>query len=172
MNDRKNDVYSDKTDHPGAKAGVGATVGGVAGGVAGGAAAGAAAGGMTGPVGAVVGAAIGAVVGAVAGRNMKADPALEDAYWRDNYSSRPYVTGDSSYDDYGPAYQHGVNSYSKHQGRSFDEVEPELGRDWSSARGKSSLEWENAKHASRDAWHRLSDSVERAVPGDSDRDGR
>ena len=36
----------------------------------------------------------------------------------------------------------------------------------------SSLEWERAKHASRDAWHRLSDSVERVIPGDSDRDGR
>ena len=29
-----------------------------------------------------------------------------------------------------------------------------------------------AKHASRDAWDRLSNAVERAVPGDSDRDGR
>ena len=27
-------------------------------------------------------------------------------------------------------------------------------------------------NASRDAWHRLSNSIERAVPGDSDRDGR
>jgi len=33
------------------------------------------------------------------------------------------------------------------------------------------LTWDNAKHASRDAWQRLSNMVERAVPGDSDRDG-
>jgi hypothetical protein len=172
MNDERRDLTSDKKDHPGAKAGAGAVVGGVAGGVAGGAAAGAAAGGMTGPVGAAVGAAVGAVVGAVAGRSMRADPAVEDAYWRDNYSSRPYVTQGASYDDYAPAYRYGWDSYSKYPDRSFDEVEPELSRDWGTARGRSSLEWEHAKHASRDAWHRMSNAVERAVPGDSDRDGR
>src|SRR5687767_9114464 len=103
MDDRKRDLSKDK-DHPGAKAktGTGAVVGGVAGGVAGGAAAGAAAGGMTGPVGAAVGAAVGAVAGAVAGRKMRHDPAVEDAYWRTNYSSRPYVTQGQPYDDYEP----------------------------------------------------------------------
>ncbi|MBA3773936.1 MAG: hypothetical protein H0X13_16030 [Ramlibacter sp.] len=169
MNDRELDLNKDK-DRPAAKSGVGAVVGGVAGGVAGGATAGALAGGVTGPVGAVLGAAVGAVVGAVAGR--KADPAVEDAYWRDNHSSRPYATGGATYDEYQPAYRYGMDSYSKYPDRSFDDVEPELGRNWGSARGKSSLEWENAKHASRDAWHRLSNAAERAIPGDSDRDGR
>jgi hypothetical protein len=171
MKDQNRDLTNDKQDHPGAKAGTGAVVGGVTGGVAGGAAAGAMAGGLTGPVGAAVGAAVGAVAGAVAGR-MQADPAVEDAYWRDNYSSRPYVSAGASYDDYAPAYRYGAESYSKYPDRSFDEVEPELSRDWSSARGGSSLEWEHAKHASRDAWHRVSNAVERAVPGDSDGDGR
>lgn len=169
MTDRKRDLTNDK-DRPVAKAGVGAVVGGVAGGVAGGAAAGAAAGGMTGPVGAVVGAAVGAAVGAIAGR--KVDPAVEDTYWRDNYSSRPYVTAGSSYDEYAPAYRYGADAYTRYPNRSFDEVESELGRDWGTARGKSSLEWEHAKHASRDAWHRVSNAVERAVPGDADGDGR
>lgn len=169
MTDRKRDLTNEK-DRPVAKAGVGAVVGGVAGGVAGGAAAGAAAGGMTGPVGAVVGAAVGAAVGAIAGR--KVDPAVEDTYWRDNYSSRPYVTAGSSYDEYAPAYRYGADAYTRYPNRSFDEVESELGRDWGTARGKSSLEWEHAKHASRDAWHRVSNAVERAVPGDSDGDGR
>ena len=171
MNERKPGLQKDKTDRPVAKASVGAVVGGAAGGVAGGAAAGAAAGGMTGPVGAAVGAAVGAVVGAVAGR-MKADPVVEDAYWRDNYSSRPYASGGASYDEYEPAYRYGMDSYSKYPDRSFDEVEPDLGRDWPNARGRSSLEWERAKHATRDAWHRLSNAAERAIPGDSDRDGR
>ena len=151
--------------------GTGAVVGGAIGGVAGGAAAGAAVGGMTGPVGALVGAAVGAVAGAVAGRGMGVDPAVEDAYWRDNYSSRPYVQG-GTYDDYGPAYQYGANARTKYPNRSFDDVETDLSRDWSNARGKSSLQWENAKHASRDAWQRVSDTVERAIPGDSDRDGK
>jgi hypothetical protein len=173
MNDHKRDLSADRKDHPAAK-GVGAVVGGVAGGVAGGAAAGAAVGGMTGPVGAAVGAAVGAVVGAVAGKGVAkaADPAIEESFWRDNYASRPYVTAGANYDDYGPAYRYGVDSYSRYPDRSFDEMETDLSRDWSKARGESSLEWDKAKHASRDAWHRVSNAVERAVPGDSDRDGK
>ena len=168
-----NEVADKKASHPVAT-GVGAALGGVAGGVAGGAAAGAAVGGMTGPVGAVVGAVAGAVAGAFAGRGVgeAVDPVAEDTYWRDNYSDRPYVTSGLTYDDYGPAYSYGVDAYSRNPDRSFDEVEPDLSRDWSAARGRSSLEWEQAKHASRDAWHRLSDRVERAIPGDSDRDGK
>jgi hypothetical protein len=100
------------------------------------------------------------------------DPDAEDKYWRENYSSRPYVQSGASYDDYGPAYRHGVDAYSRYPDRQFDEVEPDLGRDWGRARGSSALEWERAKSASRDAWQRLSDTVERATPGDSDRDGR
>lgn len=39
-------------------------------------------------------------------------------------------------------------------------------------RKSSSLEWDRAKHASGDAWQRVRDNVERATPGDSDRDGK
>ncbi len=152
-------------------AGTGAVVGAAAGGAAGGAVAGALVGGVTGPVGAAVGAAIGAAAGAIANRH-KADPVLEDKYWRDNYSSRPYANKEASFEDYSPAYRTGVESYSRNPGRSFDEIEPELGRDWNSNRGRSSLEWEHARPAARDAWDRLSNSVERAIPGDSDKDGR
>ncbi|HEX7890588.1 MAG TPA: hypothetical protein VF522_14600 [Ramlibacter sp.] len=167
MNEKR-DLSSDKIDRPEAKgAAKGAVVGGVAGGVAGGAAAGAVVGGMTGPVGAAIGAAVGAAAGALAGKH-KADPAIEDAYWRDNYASRPYIKSGATYDDYEPAYRYGWDAQSRHAGRSYDEVEPELARDWGTARGKSSLEWEHAKHATRDAWHR----VERALPGDADKDGR
>ena len=173
LNDAGKPVGTDSKSHPVAK-GVGAAVGGVAGGITGGAAAGAAVGGMTGPVGAAVGAVAGAVVGALAGKGVAnaVDPAAEDQYWRDNYSSRPYITSGASYDDYSPAYRYGVDAYSRHPGRAFDEVEPDLGRDWIASRGRSKLEWEHAKHASRDAWRRVSDAVERATPGDSDRDGK
>jgi len=149
---------------------VGTGVGAVAGGVA----AGAAAGSVAGPVGTVVGAAVGAVAGGLAGKAIaeQVDPSAEDDYWRNNYASRPYVDSGSSYDDYGPAYSYGVNSYTSNPGRSFDDVEPTLSRDWDRARGSSSLGWERAKHATRDAWNRVSNSVERAIPGDSDGDGR
>ncbi len=149
---------------------VGTGVGAVAGGMA----AGAAAGTVAGPVGTVVGAAIGAVVGGLAGKGVaeSIDPTREDAYWRENYAARPYVSAGSSYDDYGPAYGYGVSSYGKHSGRTFEAAESDLERGWNTARGKSSLTWERAKDATRDAWNRTSDAVERAVPGDSDRDGK
>jgi hypothetical protein len=155
----------------GREAAKGAVAGGVVGGVAGGATTGALAGGVTGPVGAAIGAAAGAVVGALAGK-AKADPVAEDNYWRDNFSSRPYVSSGATYDDYGPAYRHGVDAYSRYPNRPFDEIESDLGRDWTTSRGQSSLEWERAKHASRDAWSRVKDTAERAMPGDADRDGR
>lgn len=158
---------TDKESH----AGKGAVVGGVAGGVAGGALTGALAGGVTGPVGAAIGAAAGAVAGMLAGK-AKADPAVEDTYWRNNYSSRPYVTGGAAYDDYAPAYRHGVEAHTRYPDRHFDEIESDLGRDWGTTRGKSSLEWDKAKLASRDAWTRVKDTAERAIPGDSDRDGK
>lgn len=164
----------DKDKTTGKKAagtGVGLATGAALGGVAGGATAGALAGGVTGPVGAVIGAAVGAVAGAVMG-NRAADPALEDNYWRENHSNRPYAQKDVGFDEYQPAYRAGVESYNKNPGRSFDDVEPELGSNWSRARGKSSLEWEHAKPAARDAWERLSNATERAIPGDSDKDGR
>ena len=140
----------------------------------GGAAAGAVTGTVAGPVGTVIGAAVGAIVGGLAGKGIAEtiDPTREDAYWRDNYRERPYVDSGSSYDEYGPAYGYGVEAYRKYPGRSFDEVETSLSRDWPKARGSSGLGWDHAKHATRDAWNRVSDSVERAVPGDSDRDGK
>jgi hypothetical protein len=155
--------------------GVGAVAGGVAGGMAGAAATGAAAGTVVGgPVGTAIGAVVGAVAGGLLGRGVAEmiDPAAEDAYWRDNYSSRPYISSGASYDDYGPAYRYGVDAATKYPGRSFDEVDAELGTNWPSTRGSSRLEWDRAKHAARDSWQRVSDTIERAVPGDSDRDGK
>lgn len=164
-----NDANRDPiTDEPGSHpigTGVGAALGG--------AAAGAAAGTVVGPVGTIIGAAVGAVVGGLAGKGVAemVDPTAEEAYWRENYVSRPYAKN-ASFDDYGPAYGYGVNARTKYPGRNFTDIESDLSRDWNASRGKSKLDWNGARVASRDAWDRLSDSVERAVPGDSDRDGK
>lgn len=122
----------------------------------GGAAAGAAAGTVVGPVGTVIGAAVGAVVGGLAGKGVAEtiDPTRENAYWRENYSDRPYVQQGSSYDDYGPAYGFGVDAFSRYPGRTFDEIEPEMSRQWTTGSGPSTLRWDSAKHAARDAWDR------------------
>jgi hypothetical protein len=47
----------------------------------------------------------------------------------------PMSTPSASYDDYGPAYAYGVNSYSTYAGRDWDDVEPELSGRWDTARG-------------------------------------
>jgi hypothetical protein len=140
----------------------------------GGAAAGAASGAVAGPVGSVVGAVVGAVLGGLAGKQVAEgmDPTMEDAHWREHYASRPYVNSGASYDDYGPAYGLGVAEFGRFPSRSFDEVEPELAREWDARRGTSALAWDQARPATRDAWQRVSDAAERALPGDADRDGK
>ena len=149
---------------------VGTGIGAAAGGMA----AGAAAGSVAGPVGTVAGAAVGAVAGGLAGKAIaeRIDPTMEEAYWRENYTSKPYIRSGATFDDYGPAYMYGVENYGRFHGATFDEVESDLARDWQRAKGKSSLAWEDARHATRDSWQRLSDTIERATPGDSDRDGK
>ncbi|MDB5819529.1 MAG: hypothetical protein JWQ11_3169 [Rhizobacter sp.] len=138
---------------------VGVGVGAAAGGMA----AGAAVGTVAGPLGTAVGAAVGAVIGGLAGKGVaeSIDPTVEDAYWRENYASRDYVAKDRSYDDYGPAYGYGVGQY---QGdRSFEDVEPELGEGWNGARGQSTLAWDDARPAARDAWDRIGARSDRGL---------
>ena len=125
--------------------------------LAGGAAAGAAVGTVAGPVGTLVGAAVGVVLGGLAGKGVAEaiDPTREDAYWRDNFSTRPYVEQGSRFEDYGPAYGLGVDAVSRYPGRSFDEVEPEMSQQWARSAGTSTLRWDNARNAARDAWNRV-----------------
>jgi hypothetical protein len=139
-------------------------------GAAGGAAAGAAIGSVGGPIGTAVGGLVGAIAGAAAGHSVAEgiDPTAEDAYWEKNHHLRPYYISDYDYNDYRPAYQMGYEGYGQRDGRSYDEVEPELSRNWEEKRGQSRLDWDNARDAVRDGWHR----VERAIPGDADGDGR
>ena len=96
------------------------------------------------------------------------NPTVEDAYWRDNYKTRHYATAGTTYDTYRPAYQYGWESAGRYRGRKFDDVEPELRKSWESNPSNARLQWEQAKQPVRDAWHR----VERAIPGDFDKDGR
>lgn len=100
------------------------------------------------------------------------DTNAEEAYWRQNYVNRPYVTEGTSFTEYKPAYRYGVDAHSRHPGKTFDEAEAELGQDWDRFKGTSSLTWDQAKLAARDAWHRVKDFMERAMPGDADRDGK
>ena len=125
--------------------------------VAGGAAAGAAIGTVAGPLGTAVGMAAGAIVGGLAGKAVaeSMDPTVEDAYWRTTYISRSYVDKASPYDIYQPAYRVGYEGYGRYTGKRYEEVEIDLQRDYEKMRSKVGLEWNKAKHATRDAWLRL-----------------
>jgi hypothetical protein len=114
-----------------------------------------------GPVGTVIGATVGAIIGGLAGKGgaESVDWPREEAYWRENYLGQPYVDAGASYDDYGPAYRYGVDAYVGHPDRSFDELEAALFSGWNAARGKSTLGWDRAQLAARDAWQRVSDSA-------------
>jgi hypothetical protein len=109
-----------------------------------------------GPVGAAVGGAIAAVAGGLAGKGVaeSVDPTVEDEYWRENYKRRPYIEQGADYEAYRAAYRYGWESFTQHQGRSFEDVETELGRDWSSREDRGHLGWLKAKPAVHDAWDR------------------
>jgi hypothetical protein len=146
---------------------------GTSAGAVGGIAAGAAIGSVAGPVGSLVGAAVGGVAGALVGGGIAEmiDPDVEVNYWREEFPNRPYAAS-GRYEDYDPAYRYGVESYARYNGRAWEDVEADLSSGWEGVRGGSSLGWSDARNAAYDAWQRLSDQVERATPGDSDRDGR
>jgi uncharacterized protein YcfJ len=139
-------------------------------GAAGGAAAGAAIGAVAGPVGAAVGLVAGAIAGGLAGKGVAEtmDPTVEEAYWKANYSKQSYVERNAAYATYQPAYRIGYEGRSRYPGKTYEEVEADLQRDYEKSRVTSGLTWEKAKRATRDAWNR----VEKALPGDADGDGR
>ena len=127
-------------------------------GAGGAASAGAALGSVAGPVGSVAGAVVGAIAGGIfgglAGSGIAelVNPTLELEYWRENYSTRPYVTQGTSFETYQPAYKYGYESRAKNPDRDFDAVRGELETNWQSS--KSNLDWAQAEPAVRDAYDR------------------
>jgi len=127
---------------------IGEGVGGVAG-----AAAGAAVGSLAGPVGTVIGAIAGAAGGWWSGK-AAADAAsnidaTDDSYYRQRFSE----TGGRNYDTARPAYHlgHVAGFNPDYEGRSFEEVEPDLRRGWTSA---GTGDWDNVRDYARDAFER------------------
>lgn len=162
--DANRDPISGETGAHPVGTGIGAGAAGATGAVIGGA--------IGGPVGAAIGIAVGAFAGGLAGKSVAEtiDPTEEDAYWRDKYTSEPYVESGVGYEDYSPAYRTGYEGFTRYStsGKTYDELEPDLQREYEANRGKSNLNWEKAKHATKAAWNK----VERAIPGDIDKDGR
>jgi hypothetical protein len=114
----------------------------------------------------------------------EARDAVRDAWERDDRTYRTYEATDRYYGDrfasmdhdprfdyetdYRPAYRYGTYARSAYPGRDWDDrLESDLERGWQRAKGGSRMGWAEAKAAVKEAWHGL----ERAIPGDADRDG-
>jgi hypothetical protein len=80
----------------------------------------------------------------------------EDQYWQKTYRSRPYGSN-TTYDQWQPAYRFGYESAGRYSGRSWNEVERDLERDWDTYgyRGDNRSTWQQIKDAARDAWDRV-----------------
>ena len=61
-----------------------------------------------------------------------------------------------------PAYRYGWESRGRYAGKRYEDVESDLGSNWDRFKGKSRLEWERARLATKDAWYR----VEEKRPGE------
>ncbi len=85
---------------------------------------------------------------------MLADPADEDAFWREAYVREPYYVDGLRYADYAPAFRLGYGSRHRYPG-SFERAEEALRDEWERVKGTSRLSWEQANQAARSAWYRL-----------------
>ncbi|WNZ24064.1 glycine zipper family protein [Leptolyngbya sp. NK1-12] len=115
-------------------------------------------GATAGPIGAVVGAVVGSVIGGLVGKSAAeaTNPTIEEAYWREQHQNRTDLHPERSYEAYQLAYQLGYESYvaRAEQRTTYQEVEPELEREYERRNDGSSVEWNDAKYAVRDAWER------------------
>jgi hypothetical protein len=83
----------------------------------------------------------------------------EERWWRDSWTSRPYVRADRGFDYYAPAYRYGTESAIQYRGRKWDDVQADLERGWDKFKAQSQARWEDVKDAVRDAWDRVTNRV-------------
>ncbi|HXE56574.1 MAG TPA: hypothetical protein VNK43_01095 [Gemmatimonadales bacterium] len=81
----------------------------------------------------------------------------EDSWWRNNYTSRPYVRSGIEYEQLRPAYRYGWESANRYHNREWNDVESELRSGWDKYehRGGIKAAWEDIKDAVKDAWDRV-----------------
>jgi uncharacterized protein (TIGR02271 family) len=80
--------------------------------------------------------------------------AYDDSDFRSDFTSN-YGTSGQSYDDYAPSYRYGYDMASdpRYKGRSFNEAERDLQRDYASRYPNST--WEKMKNAVRYGWDKV-----------------
>lgn len=156
----KDNALGKHDDHPGVADHVGEAAGGISGVVAG-----AAIGSIAGPVGTIIGGIAGAMGGWWTGRAV-AEAATtissgDDAYYQKHYETSGRLA-DRSYDDAKPAYYlgHLASRNPDYQNRSFDQVEPDLQRGWTTDSKRGS--WEQMRGYAREGYSRGTSSMSNA----------
>ena len=143
------DDHPDKGDH------LGEAAGGISGVLTG-----AAIGSAGGPIGMIIGGIAGAMGGWWAGRavseaaeNFTDD---DDKYYGSHYDRSPSKMADRKYDDVRPAYAvgHMAGRNPDYSNRSFDDVEKDLQKGWTSSMRERHGEWTTARPFARDAYDR------------------
>lgn len=150
-------ITGEPGSHPVATA-LGATTG-IAAGIGAAIAVGATSGAALGPAGAVIGAIAGGIFGGGVGHQIGEDIfPTHLAWWEENYQTRPYVVAGSTYSQYEPAYWYGIDAAVQNPSHEFEVLEPNIRNNWNINRGNSTLEWDEARTAARDAFTRVRES--------------
>jgi hypothetical protein len=142
-----------RDDNPGDE--IGEAVGGISGVLTG-----AALGSLGGPIGTIIGGIAGAVTGWWAGKAISEAASHvtheDEEFYRTHYERSPHRLADRSYDEVRPAYQlgHLAGRNPEYQGRSFEDVETDLQRGWSSEVSARHGDWQQVRHYARDAYER------------------
>jgi hypothetical protein len=110
-----------------------------------------------GPIGLVLGGIAGAVGGWWAGHGVAdAFTSKDDVAYRTHYESSPGRLADRTYEFVSPAYAAGhlAGRNPEYAGRSYEEIEPDLQRGWSSDVAKQHGEWPAVRSYARTAFDR------------------
>ncbi len=84
----------------------------------------------------------------------RVDAAVEEAYWKSHFTGEKYGERDAVYATYQPAFRAGYIGRNRYPGKTFEEVEQNLQRDYDRLKGSATLPWVRARFAALDAWNR------------------
>lgn len=79
----------------------------------------------------------------------------ERAHWKQQFSNEPYYESGRDFSDYDEAYRIGTEGRELHSGKRFEQIEPDLQREWEQGKDATSIGWDKARQAVRAAWDRL-----------------
>ncbi len=118
---------------------------------------GAALGTAAGPIGTVIGAVAGAVMGGLVGKSTAeaVNPTAEELFWRESYIREPYYVQGRAYEYYAPGFRAGWSGRVRHDGRTFEEAEPELKVEYNLTTSELRPDWHEVRSAARAAWDRV-----------------